>query len=181
MLVMAGVTVKLIPLLEFPDTVTTTFPVVAALGTVVLIVPEDQLVTVAAVPLNLIVLLPWLLPKVVPVIVTAVLTGPEATDKLLMAGVTVKLFPLLATPDTVTTTFPVVAVLGTVALTVPEDQLVTVATVPLNLTVLEPCVVPKPLPVMVTDVPTGPDVGERLVMERLPNANPGNTNSSATT
>ena len=35
--------------------------------------------------------------------------------------------------------------------------------VPLNLTVLVPCVEPRLVPLMVTDVPTGPLVGERLV------------------
>jgi hypothetical protein len=75
----------------------------------------------------------------------------------------VKLFPLLATPDTVTTTFPVVAPLGTVVTMVVLFQLVVVAVVPLNLT-LFPEDVPKLVPVIVTEVPTGPDVTERLVM-----------------
>ena len=74
-----------------------------------------------------------------------------------------KLFPLLATPDTVTTTFPVVAPLGTVVTMVVLFQLVVVAVVPLNLT-LFPEDVPKLVPVIVTEVPTGPDVTERLVM-----------------
>src|SRR5260221_3735084 len=39
-----------------------------------------------------------------------------------------------------------------------------VAAVPLNFTVLVPCVVPKFVPVIVTDEPTAPDVGDRLVM-----------------
>ena len=43
------------------------------------------------------------------------------------------------------------------------DQLVGVAVVPLNVTVLVPCVAPKFVPVIVTDVPTGPLVGDRLV------------------
>jgi len=43
-------------------------------------------------------------------------------------------------------------------------QLVGVATVPLNVTVLVPCVAPKFAPVTVTDAPTNPDVGFRLVM-----------------
>jgi hypothetical protein len=36
--------------------------------------------------------------------------------------------------------------------------------VPLNLTVLLPCVAPKFAPAIVTDVPTKPDVGDKLVM-----------------
>ncbi len=43
------------------------------------------------------------------------------------------------------------------------DQLVGVAAVPLNVTVLLPCVAPKLVPVIVTAVPTGPLVGDRLV------------------
>jgi hypothetical protein len=39
-------------------------------------------------------------------------------------------------------------------------QLVGVAVVPLNLTALVPCVAPKFVPVMVTGVPTGPEVGD---------------------
>jgi hypothetical protein len=43
-------------------------------------------------------------------------------------------------------------------------QLVGVAVVPLNVTVLVPWVGPNPVPVIVTEVPTGPEVGDRLVM-----------------
>jgi len=53
-------------------------------------------------------------------------------------GVTVKLTPLLATPPTVTTTFPVVAPAGTGVTMLVALQLVGVAAVPLNLTVLVP-------------------------------------------
>jgi hypothetical protein len=78
--------------------------------------------------------------------------------------VTVKLTPLLATPFTFTTTFPVVAPVGTDVAMLVALQLVTVAVVPLNVTVLVPCVDPKFVPVITTDVPTGPDVCERLVI-----------------
>lgn len=44
------------------------------------------------------------------------------------------------------------------------DQLVAVADIPLKVTVLVPCVAAKPAPLMVTEVPTGPDVGERALM-----------------
>ncbi len=44
------------------------------------------------------------------------------------------------------------------------DQLVGVAVVPLNVTVLVPCVAPKFAPVIVTEVPTGPLAGVRLVI-----------------
>ena len=72
----------------------------------------DQLVGVAAVPLNFTVLVPLVAPKFVPVIVTDAPTGPLVGDRLVIAGaaaVTVKLTPLLARPPTVTTTLPVVA------------------------------------------------------------------------
>ncbi len=75
-----------------------------------------------------------------------------------------KLAPLLATPPTVTTTLPVVAPLGTGTTMLGSLQLVGVATVPLKVTVLVPCVAPKLVPVIVTDVPNGPDVGFKLVM-----------------
>jgi len=41
-------------------------------------------------------------------------------------------------------------------------QLVGVAVMPLNVTVLVPRVEPKPEPVTVTDVPTGPEIGATL-------------------
>lgn len=89
---------------------------------------------------------------------------------ILGAETTVKLLPLLATPDTVTTTFPVVAPLGTLATMLVALQLGAVAVVPLNFTVLLPCVEPKLAPVIVTEAPTAPDVGERLVILGAANA-----------
>ena len=71
---------------------------------------------------------------------------------------------LLATPPTVTKTLPVVAPLGTGTAMLASFQLVVVAATPLNVTVLVPCVDPKPMPAIVTDSPTAPDVGDRLVM-----------------
>jgi hypothetical protein len=100
------------------------------------------------------------------VIVTEVPTTPDVTERLLItgAGTTVKLTPLLATPDTVTTMFPVVAPDGTGTSMLSALQLVGVAAVPLNLTVLIPCVAAKPDPAIVTVAPTAPEVGERLVV-----------------
>jgi hypothetical protein len=46
----------------------------------------------------------------------------------------------------------------------PALQLVGVATVPLNRTTLAPCVAPKFAPLMVTGVPTFPNVGDSVVM-----------------
>src|SRR5262245_60335226 len=76
------------------------------------------------------------------------------------AGVlTVNALPLLATPPTVTTTLPVVAPDGTGTAMLDADQLVGVARVPLNVTVLVPLVDPKFDPAIVTAVPTGPVAG----------------------
>ena len=59
------------------------------------------------------------------------------------AVVTVKVTPLLATLFTVTTTAPVVAPLGTGTTMLLALHVVGVATVPLNRTLLVPCVEPK--------------------------------------
>src|SRR5208337_3188996 len=165
---MSGAMVKLTPVLDRPPTVTTTLPVVAPVGTFTTMLVALQLVAVPAlVPLKVTVLVPWLAPKLVPVIVTDVLTGPEVGDKLVMLGdtVTVKLTPALARPPTVTTTFPVVAPVGTFTTLLVALQLVAVpALVPLQVTVLVPWLAPKLVPVIVTDVLTGPEVGDKLVM-----------------
>src|SRR5688572_2955119 len=76
---------------------------------------------------------------------------------------TAKLTPVLTIPATVTVTTPVVAPLGTEATIRVALQLLGVATLPLNRTVLVPCVAPKFAPLIVTAVPTLPDVGDRLV------------------
>src|SRR5678815_5655439 len=158
--------VKVTPFEATPPTVTTTLPVVAPLGTGTAIDVALQLVGVAVVPLNVTVLVPCVAPKFVRVIVTEVPTGPEVGDRLVMLGAapTVKVTPFEATPPTVTTTLPVVAPLGTGTAIDVALQLVGVAVVPLNVTVLVPCVAPKFVPVIVTEVPTGPEVGDRLVM-----------------
>ena len=142
-------------------------PVVAPVGTATLINVAVQLLTVAVVPLNLTVLVPWVDPKFVPLTVTVAPTAPEVGDRLVMFGAatTVNDTPLLAAPLTVTTTLPVVAPVGTVATIDVALQLpMVVAVVPLNLTVLVPCVEPKLVPVIVTDAPTAPDVGDKLVI-----------------
>src|SRR5436305_2135721 len=72
--------------------------------------------------------------------------------------------PLLATPLTVTTTLPEVAAVGTCTEILVALQLVGVAAVPLKVIALAPCVAPKFVPVTVTGVPTGPEVGLRLVI-----------------
>src|SRR5262249_59817478 len=101
---------------------------------------------------------PPIAPNPVPAIVTAVATGPLVGDRLVIVGatVTVNATPALARPPTVTTTLPVVAPDGTGATMLVADQLVGVAVVPLNVTVLVPCVAPKPVPVRVISAPPRP-------------------------
>ena len=65
---------------------------------------------------------------------------------------------------TLTTTFPVVVPLGTGTTMLVALQLVGVAAIPLNVTVLVPCDAPKFVPVIVTEVPAVPDKGFRLEM-----------------
>src|SRR5205823_7328325 len=86
--------------------------------------------------------------------------------KLLMPGTasTVNDAPALATPLAVTTTLPVVAPAGTGATIEVALQLAGVATVPLNVTALVPWVEPKLPPAMVTDAPTAPELGDKLLM-----------------
>jgi hypothetical protein len=133
-------TVKLLALLFTPLAKTTTFPVVAPAGTVATMLLAPQLLTAAAVPLNLTVPLPWLDPKLLPAIVTVAVTAPEVGDTLVMVGAetTEKLTPLVFTPLAFTSTCPVVAVAGTVVVMLLALQVVTVAVFPLNLTVLVP-------------------------------------------
>src|SRR5207302_5302836 len=90
----------------------------------------------------------------------------STTRRALLGGGpgTVQLPPSLPTAPSVTRAFPAVAPVGTGATMLVALQLVGVAAVPLNVTVLVPCVAPKLAPVIVTGVPRTPDVGLRLVM-----------------
>src|SRR5207247_1865936 len=69
-------TVKTLPLLATPFTVTTTEPVVAPAGTGTPMLVALQLVGVAGVPLKVTVLDPWFVPKLVPAMVTVCPTAP---------------------------------------------------------------------------------------------------------
>jgi hypothetical protein len=167
-LVMLGVarTVKGTPLLITPLTVTTTLPVVAPLGTGTLMLVALHVVGVPIVPLNITVLVLCVAPKFVPVMVSDAPIAPEVELRLVMLGVarTVKGTPLLTTPPTVTTTLPVFAPLGTGTVMLVVLQFVGLVAIPLNITLLLLCVAPKFVPVIVTEAPTGPDVGLRLVI-----------------
>jgi len=162
-----GVTVKGRPLLGDPPTLTTTFPVVAPDGTDVSMLVSLQEVAVAGVPLKVIVLDPCVAPKLEPVIVMLAPIGPCVRLRVEMLGpglVTVNATPLLNTPPTVTTTLPVIAPLGTVAVMLVALHIVGVAETPLNVTVLDPWLVPKFAPAIVTEVPMAPEFGVTLEM-----------------
>jgi hypothetical protein len=172
-LVIVGVarTVKEEPLVSTPLAWTTTFPVVAPLGTGTAMLVALQLVGVDAVPLNCTVLVPRVAPKFDPLIVTEVPTAPDVGDSPLMLGVarTVNAFPFVLIPLALTTTFPVVAPLGIGTIMLRALQLVGVAIVPLKATVLVPCDAPKLVPAMVIEAPTAPEVGVRLVIVGVAN------------
>jgi hypothetical protein len=124
-----------------------------------------QLVATTGIVLNVIELNPLVAPKLDPLIVNDVPTGPDEGFRPVMTGKTVngtKL--LLATPPTVTTTLPDTVPAGTGATMLVALQLVGVATVPLKLTVLVPWAGPKPVPVIVTGAPTPPEIGLMLAM-----------------
>lgn len=94
-----------------------------------------QLGTTADTPLNVTVPDPE---KAVPVIVINWPAEPDVGLKLVMFGATVNCTPLLAWPATVTATLPVVAADGTGAVILVSLQVVGVAEVPLNVSVLVP-------------------------------------------
>jgi hypothetical protein len=71
---------------------------------------------------------------------------------------------LAGVPFTVTENDPDDAPDGTTAVIEVPAQLTTAEVVPFSAIVLLPCVAPKLEPVIVTRVPTGPEVGKRLVM-----------------
>jgi hypothetical protein len=100
----------------------------------------------------------------VTVIVLPIAPDPGVTPLIDGCVVTVKFTPLLANPPTLTTTNPDVAPAGTGAVMLVVLQLEGTASVPLNVTVLVLCVVPKFDPLMVTVVPTAPEAGDRPVM-----------------
>ncbi len=90
----------------------------------------------------------------------------EDTVALMLSGATtVKVTGLLAPLVAVTTigTEPKDTPFGTVATILVLLQ-VAVAAIPPKVTVLEPCVAPKLEPLIVTDVPTGPLDGDKLVI-----------------
>src|SRR5258705_394241 len=166
LIVAVGTTVNVTPVLATPPTVTVTLPVVAPPGTGTVMLVADHAVGVAVTLLNVTVLVPCGDPKFVPMIVTDALTAPLVGDSELIVavGTTVNVTPLLATPPTVTDTFPVVAPLGTGTVMLVADHAAGVAVTPLNVTVLVPCGDPKLVPVIVTVAPTAPLVTDSNVI-----------------
>ena len=161
-----AVTVKSVALVPVPLAfVTVIRPVVAPTGTTaVILVDETTLKLLAAVPSNLTEVVPV---KFVPSIVTVVPLGPPVGENDVIVGdpvgVTVKLPVLVAVPPGVVTLIrPVIAPDGTTAvICVGELTVKLVALVFLNFTTVAPV---KFVPVMTTDVPTGPDVGTNDVI-----------------
>jgi len=150
------VTVKPAALVAVPSGVVTVMaPVVAAPGTVVVIVPELLTVNVAGTPLNETAVAPV---KAEPVIVTPVPAAPEIGVKEVMAGVTVKRVVVVKgpLPGVVTVMGPVAAPAGTVVVIVPELLTAKLAGTPLKETAVAPV---KSVLEIVTLVPTGPKVG----------------------
>jgi hypothetical protein len=136
-------TVKMTLLLLVPPfgTVTTTAPVEAPLGTTTVIEESLQLSTPADAALNVTVLCPSTDPKFDPKMVTAKPAWPDEGLRLAIAGgdvSTVNSTPSLAAPLSVTTTSPVVAVVGTTATMDVLLQLEMLAAIPLKAAVLVP-------------------------------------------
>jgi hypothetical protein len=153
------------PLLGVPFTVTITFPVLAPNGTsATTFVSLQLLIVVAWIPLKLTVLLPWVAPKLKPEMFTIVLMGPALGVRLEIRAWAVNGAPLLGCPFTVTTMLPDVTAVGAGTVIMVLLQVVGLEGAPLNVTVLLPCSAPKFVPLMVTVVPCGAALGERLLM-----------------
>src|SRR3954453_20964069 len=75
-------------LLASPPTVTTTLPLVAPAGTGTTMLFADHVVGVAAVPLNVTVLVPIAAPKLLPVMTAALGIGPLGGERLVRLGAT---------------------------------------------------------------------------------------------
>jgi hypothetical protein len=164
-------TVKLLVLVtEPPGVVTLIGPVVAPAGTVAVILVPLTTLNVAVTPLNVTLVAPV---RFVPVIVTVVPTGPKVGVNEVIVGaaaaiVTLKFCVLQSLPPgVVTQIFPVTAPVGTVALIFVAESTVKFAETPWKVTLVAPV---KSVPVIVTDVPTGPLVGEKEVTVGLAEA-----------
>jgi hypothetical protein len=138
-------------------------PVVAPAGTVAVIWMEALTVKVAARPLNWTDEAPW---KFAPVMTMVAPATPDEGLKEVIAGdVTSKRLALVKVVAGATTaTGPVVAPEGTVPVTWLSESTVKLAPKPSKVTLVAPV---KPLPVIVTAAPVGPEVGEKGVTVKL--------------
>ena len=155
-----GVTVKFVALVAVPPgVVIAIFPVTALLGTVAVTSISLTTVNTETTPPKVTFVAPV---KLVPLIVTNVPTFPLGGLKLAITGVTLNFFEFADPPGVKIRIPPLFAPLGTAAVTsVAELTVNAVAFVPPNVTLLV-CV--KPVPVMMTGVPTGPFGGAMPVM-----------------
>jgi hypothetical protein len=150
----------LAPVLLPDDVVTLMIPVVAPSGTVALISCGEKTVKlVAFTPLKLTAVAPV---KPLPNIVTIVPILPLVGDRLVILGVTRKSVALVSVPLEVVTLILPLVVAGTFAvILVSESTLKKVVLMPLNFTEVTPV---KPVPVIVTSIPTEPLEGVKPVM-----------------
>jgi hypothetical protein len=153
-------------LTDWPLTVTTKGPDDAPAGTTATIFVSLQLEIPTFAEFSVTVLVPCTELNSVPVIVTYVPVMPDDGEIPLIPseGTTVNPTGLLGPPATVTVTSPVDAPTGTETVIAVVLQLVGIAFVPANDTVLAPWVEPKFAPEIVTTEPTTPEVGLKLVM-----------------
>ena len=123
------------------------------------------MLTVAAMPLNVTMLFAGTGEKLLPEITTVTPGAPSAGEKLLIVGGEIVNDCVLVrcpVPLMFKETVPVVAALGTSTTNCFGVAAVTFAVTPLNFTTLLARVGSKPSPVIVTDVPAAPEVGEKL-------------------
>ena len=157
-----AVTVKLPALVDVPPgVVTVSRPVVAPAGTIAWIEVSEVTAKLALTPLNVTEVAPV---NPVPLIDTAVPTGPLAGAKPLIAGggITVNALLLVAVPAGVVTPIcPVVAPAGAVAWIAVSEVTEKLALTPLNVTAVAPL---KLEPLIDTLVPTGPLAGAKPEM-----------------
>ena len=155
-----GLTRKVLALVAEPNGVVTMIrPDVAPGGTTATIWLAISLVMLAETPLNVTLVAPA---RPVPLMVTEEPIGPLSGAKpvIVGAGTTVKLIGLVGEPKAVVAvTTPVAAPVGTVAVICVSFMIEKLAATPLKK--LTAVVVDRPVPVIVTVVPTGPLTGER--------------------
>jgi hypothetical protein len=149
-------------LIAVPDGVETVkCPEVAVAGTLVCNCELEAATAVATVVLRMTPLFAAVGSKPLPLIVTEVPAAPIVGENPVMAtAATMNALAEVTVPASEATEIaPVVAPTGTVATRCPALAEVTVAVTPLNFTVFAFSELLKPLPVIVTAVPTGPLAG----------------------